>query len=181
MLKMKKLKDFDIPFVGLKQGKHQFDFKIKTAFFDAFEYDDFNEADVEVSLILDKKSSLLELAFEAQGYVNVNCDVCNLEYDQQVKGELHLVVKFGDEYNDENEEILIIPHGEYLINVAQYIYELIVLSVPLKRVHPGVEDGTLSTEILDKLEKLQPKEEKEHKDGETDPRWDQLKKLLTDK
>src|SRR5690606_11887557 len=109
MLKMKKLKDFDIPFVGLKQGKHQFDFKIKTAFFDAFEYDDFNDADIKVSLLLDKKSNMLELTFRSQGYVNVNCDVSNEAYDQELEGELHLVVKFGDEYNDENEEILIIP------------------------------------------------------------------------
>jgi len=58
---------------------------------------------------------------------------------------------------------------------------MIVLSVPNKRIHPGVKDGTLSTEILEKLEAFQPKEEKENKDGETDPRWDQLKKLLTDK
>lgn len=178
---MKKLKDFDIPFVGLKQGKHQFDFKIKTAFFDAFEYDDFNAADINVSLLLDKKSNLLELTFEAQGYVNVNCDVSNEAYDQKVNGKLHLVVKFGDQYNDENEDILIIPHSEHQINVGQYIYEMIVLSVPLKRVHPGIEDGTLSTEILEKLEQFQPKAEIEHKDGETDPRWDQLKKLLTDK
>lgn len=178
---MKKLKDFDIPFVGLKQGKHQFDFKIKTAFFDAFEYDDFNDADIKVSLLLDKKSNMLELTFRSQGYVNVNCDVSNEAYDQELEGELHLVVKFGEEYNDENEEILIIPHGEHQINIAQYIYEMIVLSVPLKRIHPGVEDGTLSTEILNKLEEFQPGEKKEHKDGETDPRWDQLKKLLTDK
>src|SRR5699024_5020826 len=111
MLKMKKLKDFDIPFVGLKQGKHQFDFEIKTAFFDAFQYDDFNAADVKASLILNKKSNLLELTFDAKGFVNVNCDVCNEPYDQKVKGKLHLVVKFGDQFNDENEEILIIPHG----------------------------------------------------------------------
>src|SRR5690606_29106156 len=146
MLIMKKLKDFDIPFVGLKQGKHQFDFEIKTAFFDAFEYEDFNEADIKVSLELDKKSTFLELTFEAQGYVNVNCDVCNEKYDQEVKGKLHLVVKFGEQFNDENEDILIIPYGEHQVNVAQFIYEMIVLSVPLKRIHPGVKDGTLSTE-----------------------------------
>ena len=82
--------------------------------------------------------------------------------------------------NNENDEILIIPHGEHQINVAQYIYEMLVLAVPPKRVHPGVLDGTLKSEILDKLEELQPKESKEQTEG-TDPRWDDLKKLLTDK
>jgi uncharacterized metal-binding protein YceD (DUF177 family) len=58
---------------------------------------------------------------------------------------------------------------------------MIVLSVPLKKVHPGVEDGTLESETLDKLEELHPKEIKVIKDKETDPRLDSLKKLLTDK
>jgi uncharacterized metal-binding protein YceD (DUF177 family) len=92
------------------------------------------------------------------------------------------VVKFGESYNDDNEEILIIPHGEYQINVAQYIYELIVLAVPIKKVHPGIEDGSLDSDILKKLKELSPKEKTEDKNTEeTDPRWDTLKKLLTDK
>merc|ERR1711939_364106 len=171
MFKMKKFKEFDIQFVGLKQGKHQFDFEIKQKFFDAFEFEEFNDANVHVDLTLDKKSTMLELTFECEGFVNVYCDLSNEPYDQEIKSKLHLLVKFGDEYNDENEEVLIIPHSEYQINVAQYIYEMIVLSVPNKRIHPGVKDGTLSTEILEKLEAFQPKEEKENKDGETDPRW----------
>ncbi|MEY2739721.1 MAG: hypothetical protein RL259_1630, partial [Bacteroidota bacterium] len=92
-----------------------------------------------------------------------------------------LVVKFGDAFNDENEELLIIPHGEFQINVAQYIYESIVLSVPLRRIHPGVKDGSL-TEVIEKLEALAPKENKESEQkNDIDPRWENLKKLLTDK
>ena len=75
---------------------------------------------------------------------------------------------------------MIIPHSEYQINIAQYVYEMLVLSVPLKKVHPGVLDGTLKSEVLDKLEELQPKDTKENKE-DIDPRWDALKKLLTDK
>ena len=57
---------------------------------------------------------------------------------------------------------------------------MLVLAVPQKRVHPGVLDGTLQSEVLDKLKELQPKETKENKE-DIDPRWDALKKLLTDK
>ncbi|TRZ46122.1 YceD family protein [Robertkochia solimangrovi] len=178
---MMKLKEFDIPFVGLKQGKHQFEYQIDKSFFAAFEYTEFNDAKVEVEIELQKGSTMLELFFKAKGSVNVNCDLSNEPFDQKVKGKLHLVVKFGEEYNDENEELLIIPFGEHQINVAQYVYELIVLSVPAKRVHPGIKDGTLSTEILQKLEEFQPKEDNKKYDGDTDPRWDTLKKLLTDK
>ena len=74
------------------------------------------------------------------------------------------------------------PHGEYEVNIQQYIYETIVLAIPSKLVHPGVEDGTLDSEILKKLEELSPKlKDKKEKEDEIDPRWNTLKKLLTDK
>ena len=179
---MKPLKEFTIPFVGLKIGKHHFEYKIEQAFFKYFEYEEFNNSNVDVNLILDKKTTLLELNFKISGFVNVNCDLTNQPYNQPIKNEFDLVVKFGDEYNDEFEDILIVPHGTHEINVQQYIYELIVLSVPIKRIHPGVKDGTLDSDILKKLEELSPKikEEKETEE-EIDPRWNTLKKLLTDK
>lgn len=179
---MKALKEFIIQFVGLKIGKHHFEHSIEQAFFDFFEYEEFNDVKVDVDIQLEKKSTLLELHFKASGIVNINCDLTNEPYNQTIENEFDLVVKFGDEYNDEYEDILIVPHGTYEINVQQYIYELIVLAVPIKRVHPGVEDGTLNSEILEKLEELSPKlkENKDKKEEDIDPRWNTLKKLLTD-
>ncbi|MFD0834833.1 YceD family protein [Mariniflexile aquimaris] len=179
---MKPLKEFTIPFVGLKIGKHQFEYKIEEPFFEYFEYEEFNDVKVDVNLELDKKATLLELNFKITGAVNINCDVTNEPFNQHIENEFDLVVKFGDEYNDEDTDILIVPHGTYEINIQQYIYELIVLAVPIKRIHPGVEDGTLDSDILKKLEELSPKL-KEEKDieEEVDPRWNTLKKLLTDK
>lgn len=145
---MKKFKQYDIPFVGLKQGKHSFQFDIDAKFFELFEYEGFEDAHISVQLVLEKKSTLLELDFSSRGTVNVACDLTNEPFDLGVKGKLHLVVKFGEEFNDENEELLIIPHGEHQVNVAQYIYEMIVLSIPAKRIHPGIKDGTLSSDIL---------------------------------
>ena len=179
---MKSLKDYTIQFVGLKLGKHHFEYQIDKKFFEYFEYEEFNDVNVDVDLLFDKKTTLLELNFKISGFVNVNCDLTNEPYNQPVKNEFDLVVKFGDEYNDEYEDILIVPHGTYEVNIQQYIYELIVLSVPIKRIHPGVKDGTLDSEILKKLDELSPKGEKENKIEENiDPRWNTLKKLLTDK
>jgi uncharacterized metal-binding protein YceD (DUF177 family) len=103
--------------------------------------------------------------------------------DLPIKGKIRLVVNFGEEFNNDNEELLILPHGEHQIDISQYIYEMIVLSVPLKRVHPGIKEGTLQTETLEKLTKLSLKEQKKEskKEENTDPRWDKLKQLLTDK
>ncbi len=118
--------------------------------------------------------------------VTLNCDVTNEPYDEPINATFDLVVNFGNEFNNDNEELLILPYGEYELNVAHYIYELIVLALPSKRVHPGVADGTLKSDILDKLEELSIpsqdiKEEKTEVKTDTDPRWDSLKKLLTDK
>lgn len=175
-----KQKEFNIPFSGLKQGKHNFNFQIDNTFFDSFEYDEFNDASIALEVLMQKTSTMLELDFEASGTVNVDCDITSEPYDQPIDADLHLVVKFGDAYNDEDDEILILPHGEHQLNVSQYVYEMLVLAVPQKRVHPGIEDGTLKSEVLDKLQELQPKEKRTDKE-ESDPRWDELKKLLTDK
>ncbi|WP_299210872.1 DUF177 domain-containing protein [uncultured Dokdonia sp.] len=181
---MKDLKLFTIQYVGLKEGEHNFEYQIDKSFFDYFEFDDFNDVAIHVNLVFVKKATFMQLHFKVDGKVNVNCDLTNEPYDEPIHGEFELIVNFGQEYNDENEEILVLPYGEYELNVAQYIYELIILSVPNKRVHPGVEDGTLESEILNKLEELSLGSKKEQEDNDklqTDPRWDSLRKLLTDK
>jgi uncharacterized metal-binding protein YceD (DUF177 family) len=131
-------------------------------------------------MVLEKQSTMLELHFKHKGTVNVPCDLSNENFDLPIKGKMDIVVKFGEEFNDENDEILILPHGEYQVDVSQYVYEMIVLSVPSKRVHPGIKDGTLDTGIIEKLNELAPKakQEEEEKNNDTDPRWDELKKLL---
>lgn len=179
---MRPFKAYTIQFIGLKLGQHIYEYDIDNTFFELFEYDEFNSVNLKTTLKLEKKTTLLELQFLTQGDVNLNCDVTNEPYNQPLQCEFNLVVKFGAEYNNENEDILIIPHGAYEINVAQYIYELIVLSIPQKRIHPGVEDGTLDSDILDTLKTLSPKEQNDtNSDNDIDPRWDTLKKLLTDK
>tara|TARA_R110002167_G_scaffold158880_1_gene354216 strand:+ start:4341 stop:4871 length:531 start_codon:yes stop_codon:yes gene_type:complete len=175
-----KHKEYIIPFSGLKQGKHEYDYGIENKFFESFGYDEFNGADVKVKVVMNISSTMLELEFTAEGTVNVDCDTTGEPFDQVIASKMDLVVKFGEAYNDEDDEILIIPFGEHQINVAQYIYEMLVLAVPQKRVHPGVVDGTLKSEALDKLKELQPKELKENI-AKNDPRWDALKKLITDK
>ncbi len=177
---MRNLEEFTIPFKGLKLGKHQFEYELDNEFFEHFEYDEFNSANVKINLLFEKKSTMMELTFQAGGTVNVNCDLTNEPYDQPIESTLFLVIKFGDEFNNDDEDLLILPHGEYEVNVQQYIYELVVLSVPQKRIHPGVEDGTLKSDVLDKLEELSLKNQKKKNEEETDPRWDKLKNLLNE-
>ena len=179
---MKDLKEFDISFIGLKEGINQFEYVIENKFFDFFNYDEFYDSNLKVDLIFLKKPTLFELNFNFSGWVEVTCDVTNELFKYPIETSIDLIVKFGNEFNDENEELLIIPYADHKIKVAQYIYEAIVLALPLKRVHPGVNDGTLHSEVLEKLKELEIKEEKEEENNqEIDPRWNKLKNILIDK
>ncbi len=187
---MKDLKEFDISFIGLKEGIHQFEYIIDKKFFDFFNYDEFYDSNVKVALSFLKNATIFELDFVFSGWVEVACDVTTELFHQPTETNIHLIVKFGDEFNDENEELLIIPFSESKINVAQYIYEAIVLAVPLKRIHPGVIDGSLHSEVLEKLKEFELKvededqeeeEQNENKNREIDPRWNKLKNILIEK
>jgi len=183
---MNRTKEYLIPFVGLKTGKYHFEYQISNSFFEIFDYHEFNSSKIKVNVVLDKNNTMLDLSFKHKGTVNVPCDMTNEEFDLPVKGSVKLLVRFGDEFNDDNEELLILPHGEFQIDISQYVYEMMVLSVPLRRVHPGIKDGSLKTEALTKLKELTLKEQKEeqkeeNKEENIDPRWDKLKQLLTDK
>ncbi|MBL4905479.1 MAG: DUF177 domain-containing protein [Flavobacteriaceae bacterium] len=176
---MEDLKQFNIHYVGLKNQSHLFEYQIGKTFFEAYNFDEFFDATIQVTLELEKKSSLLALSFSAKGTIHVACDVSGEPFDQEIDAKLSLIVNFGEEFNDENEEILILPYSEFQLNVSQYIHEMIVLSVPTKRIHPQVIDGTLESEALKKLEKLRVKEKNTTEN--VDPRWDKLKSLITEK
>ncbi|MGB2129065.1 MAG: YceD family protein [Flavicella sp.] len=178
---MKQMKVFDIPFIGLKEGKHVFEYQIDNTFFDALQYDEFIEADLKVNLVFEKKPTLLELNFASKGAVKVNCDLSGEPFDLPVSGDLSLIVKFGEGYDDGNEEIMYVSHNEHKINVSHAIFEMLVLSVPVKRVHPKVLDGTLESEALKRLEAYKIKKSTTKKEDTTDPRWGKLKDLLIDK
>ena len=126
---------------------------------------------------LNKKTTLLELDFVVNGTVKVPCDITGEDFNMKVSGEFSLIVKFGEAFNNDVEDLLILPHDAYQIEVQQYIYELIVLSVPQKRVKPGVS----RKEIKDAEELEKQLKKKEVKKEQLDPRWDQLKQLLDKK
>jgi uncharacterized metal-binding protein YceD (DUF177 family) len=175
-----KLKAFILSFAGLKQGKHQFKYEVDNTFFENFGFEEFNSSSILIDAQLDKRNTIMDLLLNATGSINVNCDVTNEPFDLTIEASMDLVIKFGDAFNDDNEELLILSHGDYEFNIAQYVYEMLVLSIPQKRVHPGVEDGSLESDVLDKLEELSVSSPEENNNKEIDPRWEALKKLKTD-
>lgn len=159
-------REFVIPFIGLSLGVHHFKYDLTPAFFDDYPEQEFREPHLQVALSVEKKSNnTIDLFFSLQGKLKVDCDRTLKEFDLAVEAERRVLVKFADEYDNEDDEILFLPHGAYEIDVRHYIYELSVLSVPSKRLFPGLEEETdiYSTEI--------------ENESEPDPRWNGLKSL----
>jgi uncharacterized protein len=163
---------YDLEFKGLKEGLHEFEFEVQDTFFEHFDQELVSAGNIKVKVKLEKRSSFMKLYFKLNGWIVLICDRCLENYRQKVKYKGELFVKFGESDYEDDEIIWILPE-EYRINLAQLIYEYIVLSIPLKHVHPeknGVSG--CNREMLNKLEK-----HKLNEDGEkpADPRWSALK------
>lgn len=167
---MRKLSDFDIPFSGLSLGEHLYDFDIGMSFFEAFEVEqEFSDCSVAVKVSLTKSNHLLDISFSIEGSVEVPCDITNKPFSQPIKNTWNLVVKFSEEAQESNDEdILILAFGDHTLNIAQQLYEGILLSIPMKRVSPeGKSISDAEGEII-RFENAQA----------VDPRWEKLRKLI---
>ncbi|MBV7441731.1 DUF177 domain-containing protein [Weeksellaceae bacterium TAE3-ERU29] len=181
----KKIRKYDVQFSGLSEGEHHFSFEITQSFFDLFTFEqEFEKPNLKVDLTLIKKSTFIELFFEISGNVELICDITNEPYLQDINGKMEIVVKFGEEFDDTDDEVLVLPHGEYKVNVAQLIFELTLLNIPLKHIRPDL-DSEDAQEVLDLLDEYAPTDEDEEfydedevDEDNNDPRWDKLKDLL---
>lgn len=180
----KVLRPYEISFSGLKLGSHTFDFQIDDKFFEAFGEVEFWNANLMGVVVLNKKTTLLELHFKLTGTVTVGCDITNEPFDLPIDQTFDLVVQFGEVFNDDNDELLILPLGAHQIAVYKYFYEMAVLALPLKRIHPDVASGKMGQEYLELLQAYAPPidveelQEEQEEQNEIDPRWADLKKLL---
>ena len=164
-----------IKFSGLKEGIHLFNYELGNKFFKNFDYYDFLDAKLFAKLELEKQSTLLNLKFSFNGEIEVQCDVSMESFNLDLETEHAVVVKFKDDIISTDDKVIFMPAGSHSIDVSHLIYESIILAVPQKKVHPGIENGSLKSEIVEKLEALKPKKNFKEK---TDPRWDRLKDLL---
>lgn len=174
----KGLKQFEIQFSGLKLGEHQFEFQIDAEFFEEFGFEEFEKAKLKGLAVMHKRETQLDLVLSISGELWLPCDITDEMFWLPVRSETEVRVKFGEEYDDTEEDLLILPHGEHRFNLSQYFYEMAVLAKPLKVVHPDVEAGKKGKEVLERLENLSPQNQEEKQDEDTDPRWDKLKDLL---
>ncbi|MFH1159445.1 MAG: DUF177 domain-containing protein [bacterium] len=163
---------FRIPFRGLKPGIHRYDFQIGNPFFERFQEGEIRNGNVSVHLDLDKEERMLIFHFSISGEVTLPCDRCNEPVQLEVNGKERLIVKFGDTFEEQSEELQIIPESETHFDTAPFFYECIHLLLPMRRIHPenGQGKNSCNPEILRKLDELTTHHE-------PDPRWEKLKEL----
>ncbi len=168
---------YSISFTGLKLGVHEFDFEIRDQFFVDFPGSPMEKCDLKINLSLDKQEGLFQLTFDIEGTLNVPCHLCGQEFDMEVIDQHKLLVKLEDARASEDihdeEEIIYISRNETKLEIAQWIYEFIILSLPIQIVHPLNEKGesTCDQATLDLIKNMAQKDE-----SGTDPRWDALSK-----
>lgn len=174
---MKSLKQYSVPHTGLKLGKHQFSFDVDKAFFDEFEYSLVKEGNVKIDLVLDKQETMLILDFKLEGQVYLTCDRCLSQYPQHIAAEDRLIAKFSEDKDleDDSEEVVVLTKNDTEINVSEFIYEMITLSLPYINLcdAPG-NTSFCDEEMIAKLKELSAEEEESNN---ADPRWDALKSI----
>jgi len=169
-------KVFDIYFLSLKEGIHHFNYTIDKHFFEHFEFNDIMNPDIHIDVDLFKRSHLMELKFRFKGTITLVCDLSLEPFNTSLTSHYDLVVKFGQKATNASEsDVVYLGPSEYKLNLAQQIYESVVLSLPIKKIHPGVHDGSLDSELMAYYETSQ-KQQNSH--SLPDSRWDKLR-LIT--
>ena len=174
---MNRLQEFNIAFAGLKVGKHSYSMAVNDDFFACFPESQISKALLQLSLELEKSNSMLQFDFTITGEVELECDRCLEMYRQPLMVHRRLMVKFGEEFAEQSDEILVIPSGESHFDISHFVYEFIHLELPWRHVHPEREGGAsgCDQEIIQKLKKYSDR--KQDGSGNTDARWDALNSL----
>jgi uncharacterized metal-binding protein YceD (DUF177 family) len=174
-------KEYEIPFVGLKQGVHEFVYEVTDEFFKDYDQQDFFNCIATIKLELEKNNGFLLLHFEVGGNLKLECDRCGNNLPVQLWDEFKLVVKMvdnADEMNntEEDPDVYYISKTESHLNVAPWLYEFVNLSIPMQRMCNEEEIGGphCNKEVLQKLNDLKPKADEK---PATENKWKGLEKF----
>ncbi len=176
---MKGLREFEIPYVGLKVGVHKFNYDIDGKFFRHFDESPIHDCKVHVRLEFEKKETFFILNFFIDGSVSTECDRCLIPFNKEIFGDFTCYIKFAEDPQQvgEDDEVIFIAREETVIDTSHLIYEYINLCLPMQRSgceKPG-EEPQCNKEVLKHIANIEGNTKKE--DQEADPRWAALKNL----
>ncbi len=155
---MKNKQLYTIATNGLPLGMHTFTFEIDNAFFEAFEGCEVLHGALTATVVADKKSAFLQLDVAIAGTVTVECDRCLDNLPVQVNFRSTPIVKLvhsvEDDLVSDDEELLLVDAATNEVDLKQYFYDSIILSLPIQRVHKA---GECNKEMMAKLNEFKIK------------------------
>jgi uncharacterized protein len=163
------LKEHTIPFSGLKDGEHEFQFELGDPFFAQAGDDDLEGGSLTADVKLIKSPTLLVTTMHVKGTVRVECARCATPMDLPVEGDQRQIFQLNAEEDLDDDELVGLEPGAHSINLSHYLYECIRLALPIRYVHP---EGECDPEVEAALSKLSVEHE-----PVPDPRWESLKNL----
>ncbi|MEQ9378372.1 MAG: DUF177 domain-containing protein [Imperialibacter sp.] len=174
------LKPFEIEIQGLSLDQHSFDFSFDNQLFEAFEGSLIEKGKGSAHVELLKSETMMTLSFEVEGSVELTCDRSLRSFDYELEIRQQLIIKFGDEFAELDDDVVVIPRETQHLNVAQYIYEFISVDVPMKKLHPELvteEDEDFEVEGSLIYQTSAEQEQDDDTEENVDPRWEALKKF----
>ncbi|MFK7900382.1 MAG: DUF177 domain-containing protein [Cyclobacteriaceae bacterium] len=173
----KELRNFTIEIVGLSDEVHDFQYEIKDSFFKFFESQLVEKGQLNANLALTKTERHIQIEFDIQGEVELECDRSVEKFNYPIATKDTVIFRYAETYEEIDENLVNIPFGQQEINVAQYVYDLIMIAIPLKKLHPRYKGKDDELTIYTTFQET----DREDIEEEGDPRWNDLKKLLNKK
>lgn len=172
--------EFKLALKSMPAGTHVSEYRLDKQFFQNMESADIHDAALDVTLTINHKGDIYDMTFDIFGEIVVLCDRCLDEMQLPIDTVYHIVVKYGEEYCDESDDVLIIPEADNYMNVASLIYDTVSLEIPIMHTHPEGECNEAMNDIL-RQHSAVVSESEDNNDNEDniaiDPRWNELKKL----
>jgi len=166
-------KQFNIRFGSLALGKHQLEVEINNIFFEKYKNDDIKNGDIRVNIKLERKESMVVLNFDLRGNIVSFCDVCLEDLTIPIaKQEILILKTTGTARESDNENIVFVGEKENFYNIEQLLYEYIVTSIPIRKVHQEMGTETCNPDMLKRIEKA-----KNESYSQEDERWNVLKEI----
>ena len=168
------LETYKIDLKGLMEDERVFDFDLNDDFFQSLDGSQLEHGTLHVSVSIRKMTGFFDLQFHTVGSVTVSCDRCLDDMEQPIVADNTLIVKLGDTYSDEDDTVTI-DENEGILDMSWFIYEFIMLAIPIKHVHaPGKCNSAMTQKLAELSGAVRSGEEAA---DVVDPRWSALLKL----
>ena len=191
-----KFTEYDIALPRLPKGVSTFEYQLTKEFFKNMENPDIMDADLHVVLTIDNKNDIFAMEFVITGTYTLQCTRCLDDIVLPVDTSYKINVKYGDDYNDDSDTLLEIPRSDTKLNVAYMIYDTVVLTIPMRHVHPAGkcnrdmskklkehranlsdEDAELANSLMSEVDDMDSTGYNDDSSNNTDPRWNALRGL----